>query len=162
VTDFAPHQLGHELSARYDVAHGASLTAVWGAWARYAYKTDVARFAQYGRNVWGIMAGTDEEIALAAIDATVAYFKEIGMPVGFGDVKEMGVIDEEALRDLTDSCLYRGAREFIGGFKSCTARIFTTSTASPTNRHSPRKASLKHEGGFFMATAFIFYLHLCR
>ena len=33
--DFAPHQLGHELSARFDSAHGATLSAVWGSWARY-------------------------------------------------------------------------------------------------------------------------------
>ncbi|MDP4090190.1 MAG: iron-containing alcohol dehydrogenase, partial [Bacillota bacterium] len=38
VTDFAPHQLGHELSAKFDVAHGASLSAVWGSWAEYCYK----------------------------------------------------------------------------------------------------------------------------
>ena len=30
VKDFAPHQLGHELSAMFDVAHGASLSTVWG------------------------------------------------------------------------------------------------------------------------------------
>ncbi|HML46949.1 MAG TPA: iron-containing alcohol dehydrogenase, partial [Clostridia bacterium] len=34
-TDFGPHKLGHELSAMFDVAHGVSLTAVWGAWARH-------------------------------------------------------------------------------------------------------------------------------
>ena len=27
--DFAVHQLGHELSAKFDIAHGASLSAVW-------------------------------------------------------------------------------------------------------------------------------------
>ncbi|MDE7257602.1 MAG: iron-containing alcohol dehydrogenase, partial [Clostridia bacterium] len=36
--DWCTHSLGHELSAKYDVAHGASLTAVWGSWARYVYK----------------------------------------------------------------------------------------------------------------------------
>ncbi len=40
--DFAPHQLGHELSARFDVAHGASLSAVWGAWAAVVFDTDPA------------------------------------------------------------------------------------------------------------------------
>ena len=33
VKDFAVHQLGHELSAMFDTAHGASLATVWGAWA---------------------------------------------------------------------------------------------------------------------------------
>ncbi len=35
VTDFGPHKIGHELSAKYDVAHGASLSAVWESWAKY-------------------------------------------------------------------------------------------------------------------------------
>ena len=51
--DFAPHQLGHELSARFDFAHGATLSAVWGSWAAYCWKTNPARFAQYGVKVWG-------------------------------------------------------------------------------------------------------------
>ena len=42
VKDFAPHQLGHELSARFDFAHGATLSAVWGSWAEYCWSTDPA------------------------------------------------------------------------------------------------------------------------
>lgn len=43
VKDFAPHQLGHELSAMFDVAHGASLSTVWGSWADYCWETNPAR-----------------------------------------------------------------------------------------------------------------------
>ena len=117
VVDFAPHQLGHELSALYDTAHGASLSAVWGAWATYSYTTDIARFAQYGRNVWGITEGADEEIALASIQATVDYFKSLNMPTCFSEVKEMGVISDEALNNMTDHATFGGKRQFIGGFK---------------------------------------------
>lgn len=39
VKDFAVHQLGHELSAMFDTAHGASLATVWGAWAKAVYQT---------------------------------------------------------------------------------------------------------------------------
>ena len=117
VVDFAPHQLGHELSALYDVAHGASLSAVWGSWAMYAYQTDISRFAQYARNVWNIKDGSDEEIALASIKATVEYFKSIDMPTCFSEVKEMGVISEEALAKMADHATFDGKRQFIGGFK---------------------------------------------
>ena len=34
--DWSCHQLGMAISALYDSTHGATLTAVWGAWARYA------------------------------------------------------------------------------------------------------------------------------
>ncbi|MCL2068383.1 MAG: iron-containing alcohol dehydrogenase [Oscillospiraceae bacterium] len=118
-TDFAPHQLGHELSAKYGVAHGASLSAVWGAWASYACNSDAAieRFAQYGRKVWGITAGADNEAAKAAIEATVRYFRDINMPTCFGEVKEMGVISDKELNEMADSCTYQGARKTIGSLR---------------------------------------------
>ena len=36
--DWAVHQLGHELSAKYGIAHGASLTAIWSTWANYVFQ----------------------------------------------------------------------------------------------------------------------------
>lgn len=43
--DFLCHKLGHQLGAKFDEAHGATLSAVWGSWARYVYHLDEARFA---------------------------------------------------------------------------------------------------------------------
>ena len=53
--DFAPHQLGHELSAKFDCAHGASLSAMWGSWAAYCWKENPSRFCPAGRE--GVGAG---------------------------------------------------------------------------------------------------------
>ena len=58
--DFSVHKLGHALSARYDVAHGASLASVWASWARYQYEAAPQRFAKYARKVFGI-EGQDEK-----------------------------------------------------------------------------------------------------
>jgi alcohol dehydrogenase YqhD (iron-dependent ADH family) len=118
-TDFCPHQLGHELSAKYDVAHGASLSAVWEAWANYVLNSDTAigRFARYGRNVWGITQGTDEEIARAAIEKTVQYFRDIGMPTRFSEVEEMGVVSDKELNEMADGCTYQGERKTIGSLR---------------------------------------------
>ncbi|MDP4089807.1 MAG: iron-containing alcohol dehydrogenase, partial [Bacillota bacterium] len=115
VTDFAPHQLGHELSAKFDVAHGASLSAVWGSWAEYCYKQKPDRFVRYARKVWGIERDTVEETAKTSIDATVAYFASIGMPTCFTELG-IGVQGEEMLKELADRCVYYGERK-IGGFK---------------------------------------------
>ena len=114
--DFAVHQLGHTLSARFGTAHGASLSAVWGAWANYVMDRDPSRFARYGRHVLGLTEGTDLEIATAAIELTVSYFGQLKMPVSLGEL-EQGVLSEEMLVELTDICLYRGGRESIGTFK---------------------------------------------
>ena len=114
--DFAPHQLGHELSAMFDIAHGASLSAVWGQWARYVYQNRIERFVRFAKNVWNITEGSDEEIALAGIQATVDYFKSIGVPTCFSEAAEIGVQSEEVLRDLTDRCTFHGERT-IGTFQ---------------------------------------------
>mgnify|MGYP000884695376 CR=1 FL=1 len=84
--DFSVHKLGHELSARYDATHAMTLTALWGSWARYVYKYDAARFAQFAGAIFGVDAGTDEERARAGIRKMEEFFAEIGMPTGLADL----------------------------------------------------------------------------
>lgn len=116
--DFAVHQLGHELSARFDIAHGASLSAVWGAWAQYVRSQKPERFAQFAENVWGIEEADTENAGLAAIERTVAYFKSLGMPTCFGEAAEIGIKTEKELRELAYGCSYQNTRT-IGSFKVC-------------------------------------------
>lgn len=93
--DFSVHKFGHALSAKYNVAHGASLSAVWGSWAQYLYEGAIDRFARFARKVWGIEEADDAEAARKGIAATVDYFREIGMPVC---LEELGV--KPTLEDL--------------------------------------------------------------
>ncbi|MCR4908642.1 MAG: iron-containing alcohol dehydrogenase [Lachnospiraceae bacterium] len=79
--DFSVHKIGMPLSGRYNYTHGATLTAVWSAWARYLYEDAPDRFAKYARNVWGIRKKGLEEAAMAGIYATDDFFREIGMPI---------------------------------------------------------------------------------
>ncbi len=84
--DFSVHKFGHALSARYDVTHGASLSAVWGAWAKELYQDAPERFAQFARRVWNVSEADDLAAALQGIEKTVAFFKSIGMPVSLSDL----------------------------------------------------------------------------
>ncbi|PHV72465.1 NADH-dependent alcohol dehydrogenase [Sporanaerobium hydrogeniformans] len=112
--DFATHQLGHELSGMFDVAHGASLSAMWGSWARYVYKQKPARFAQYATKVWGLTGQDEEVLALAGITATESYFKELEMPVQLQEL--LGECQgEETLKELAHKCSFQGKRT-IGSF----------------------------------------------
>lgn len=115
--DFAVHQLGHELSAKFDIAHGASLSSVWEAWATYVYPEKPQRFVQYAKNVWGI-DGDGEDAVKEAIAKTVAYFQSLDMPTCFSEAKEVGIKTEEELRAMADGCSYGGTRS-IGAFKPC-------------------------------------------
>ena len=117
VNDWAPHQLGHELSGKFDVAHGASLSAIWGAWANFCYQTKPQRFVRFADKVWGINVQNRDanEVALEAIQKTTSYFKSLDMPICFTDLT-IGVQSEEMLRELAKRCTFYGKRT-IGGFK---------------------------------------------
>jgi len=115
VKDFAPHKLGHELSAKFDIAHGASLSAVWGSWAKYCYQQKTERFVQFAEKVWGIMKTSDEETALMAIETTLTYFKSLDMPTCFSELG-IGVQSDETLRSLAERSVSYGSLK-IGGFK---------------------------------------------
>ncbi|MDD4370923.1 MAG: iron-containing alcohol dehydrogenase [Anaerostipes sp.] len=116
--DFAPHQLGHELSAKFDIAHGASLSAVWGAWATYCYPVKVKRFVQFADKVWGVTGDDQEAVAKEAIAKTVDYFKSLDMPTCFSEAEEVGLKSDDELKQMADGCSYGGTRS-IGSFKPC-------------------------------------------
>ena len=118
VMDFSIHQLGAPLSAKYDTSHGMSLSATWPAWARYVYKHDVARFAKYAREVFGIDSADDEKAALVGIDASVEFFRAMGCPVTMTEAAPE--IVREDIDDLVDICTFRGTRT-IGFFKTLDA-----------------------------------------
>lgn len=86
--DWASHQIGHELSARYDCAHGASLAVMFPAWMKYVYQHDIPRFVQFATRVWNVCpAGkTDEQVALEGIEAMQKFFISLGMPKTLGEV----------------------------------------------------------------------------
>lgn len=98
--DFSVHKLGHALGARFDKAHGATLSAVWGAWAYYVYKEDPARFQHYGKQVWGITETDTEKAALSAISRTVEYFKSLNMPVSLPELLDEAQT-EQVLREMS-------------------------------------------------------------
>ena len=107
-SDFITHKFGHELSAKFDCAHGASLSAVWGSWAEYCLKDKKERFIQYSKNVWGI---NDDDTGLKGIEKTIEYFKQINMPTNFTELG-IGVQSEEVIEDLTRRCIKDGKLKF--------------------------------------------------
>ncbi|MCL2813976.1 MAG: iron-containing alcohol dehydrogenase [Oscillospiraceae bacterium] len=104
--DFSVHQIGHELSGRFDVPHGASLSAMWASWAKYVCYCNPARFAKYAKEVWEADDG---------ISKTVEFFKIIGMPTCFSELG-IGVLPDHVLGEMADSCVFYGSR-LVGNFK---------------------------------------------
>jgi len=83
--DWSSHQLEHELSAFYDVAHGAGLAVMFPAWMKFVMHHNVMRFAQFAVRVWGCEMDYQqpENTAVEGIARFEHFLISIGMPVRF-------------------------------------------------------------------------------
>ncbi len=95
--DFATHKLEHELSAMFDVTHGAGLAAIWGSWARYVLPRHEARFARFAVNVMGVDNDFSDvrRTAEKGIEATEKFFLQLGMPISIHQLLGRDITDEE-------------------------------------------------------------------
>ncbi len=85
--DWGTHRLEHEISARYDLVHGAGLAIMIPAWMEYVYKDNLEMFFRYAKQVWRIYTNnrTKEEVAYEGIMKTKEFFQSIGMPTSFAE-----------------------------------------------------------------------------
>lgn len=92
------HYIEHELSAHYDITHGAGLAMLTPKWMRYVLSEQtVDKFYTYAVNVWGVAPSEDKfAVANAGIDATEAFFRSIGMPMTLGEFH----IDDSKFREM--------------------------------------------------------------
>lgn len=81
VGDWASHDIEHELSGIYDIAHGAGLAAVFPAWMKYVRAHDPERFVQFAVRVWGVEQNfrDSDATALAGIGRLEGFWQAIGL-----------------------------------------------------------------------------------
>ena len=101
--DFQCHNMEHQLGAYTDCNHGCGLAVLHPVYYRHIYREGLSKFVRFAQNVWGIARNgkTDEELALAGIDALADFIKEIGLPTS---LQELGVSDQSMLKEIADSC----------------------------------------------------------
>lgn len=92
--DWSSHQLEHELSYVYDVAHGAGLAVVYPNWLRYAVKQNPHKIARFAREVFGISGDLRdlEALGLKGIAALQEFFRSVDLPLTF---EELGCKEED-------------------------------------------------------------------
>lgn len=92
--DWSSHVIEHELSALYDIAHGAGLAIIFPAWMKYVMNHDIDRFVQVAVRVWGckLDSSNPEKTAKEGIECFQKFLKSIGMPSSF---KEVGAKAED-------------------------------------------------------------------
>ncbi|GHV51362.1 NADH-dependent alcohol dehydrogenase [Spirochaetia bacterium] len=101
IGDWGSHAIEHELSALFDIAHGAGLSIVFPAWITYNIKEDTPRLARFAAKVWGVDGAfyDYEQAALEGVFRLKNFFRSIGLPVSFADAKlDAGRIPEMAKR----------------------------------------------------------------
>lgn len=118
-SDWACHQIEHEISGIYDVAHGAGLTAVWGSWARYVSADDPSKFARYARNVWMVNEKDERRAADMGIKKTEELFVSLGLPIKVSDLG-MGQLPDAELKEMAEKSTFYGKR-IVGNYKKLTA-----------------------------------------
>lgn len=89
--DWASHQIEHQLSAFYDIAHGAGLAVVFPAWLKFVRKRNPRKLVQFGRRVFHILGKSDEETIDLMIEKLEGFFRTIGMPTR---LSELGIGSE--------------------------------------------------------------------
>ena len=113
--DWSAHNIANELSALYDVPHGATLSIITPYWMKYVYKAHLWRFERFAEVVFGIPHGDDPEVtALAGIDACTAFFRELGMPTCFSENRVE--IPTDRLEEMSRTASKAFGSDTIGSF----------------------------------------------
>ena len=109
--DWMVHMLGQAVGGVTNATHGMTLAAVSQAYYHHVLPYGLPKFKRFAEAVWDIdPAGkTDEEVALAGLDAMKAWMEEIGVVM---HLTELGV-DESMLDQIADLTFHMD-----GGYKA--------------------------------------------
>lgn len=86
--NYDAHTIELELSAKYDVAHGAGLAVVQPAWLKHVCKQNPDKFVQFAKRIFGISGKgrSDVEIGHAGIAALTEKYRSWSMPTTLKEI----------------------------------------------------------------------------
>jgi len=95
IVDWTSHVLGHQISAVFDLAHGASLAIMVPAWMKFIYRQHIDRFYQFAVNVFNVEPAvmSRELTAYEGISQLEAFIRRLGLPTRLSeaDVDSIGI-----------------------------------------------------------------------
>ena len=122
--DWASHFLEHEISAVYNVTHGAGLAVIVPAWMTFMAEHNPKKIARFANRVFGVPENEDlEEMALAGISRLKHFFRYMGLPVNF---KELGI--EHPDIELLVKKLHENKGELVGNYVKLNKEYFRSFT----------------------------------
>ncbi len=113
IGDWASHYIEHELSALYDLTHGAGLAIITPAWMKYVYKENQDKFIQFAHRVFNIDFAYNEKerTIIEMIKYLENWYKTIGLPT---KLSEVGITSSN-FEKMAEKCLV--GRGKAGNFK---------------------------------------------
>lgn len=110
--DWASHFMEHEVSAVYNVTHGAGLAVIFPAWMTWMASHHVEKIAQFAHRVWDIPESDNKkDMALLAVTCLKNFFISIGLPVTF---EQLGIPDPDI--NLLVEKLHQNKGEYVGAY----------------------------------------------
>lgn len=116
--DWASHGLEHELSAVYNVTHGAGLAVIAPAWMTYMASVKPFKIAQFARRVFDVDIADDRESALEGIARLRNFYRSLGLPI---TLRELGVENPDI--DLLVKKVHENKGETFGGYIPVTREV---------------------------------------
>lgn len=118
VGDWASHSIEHELSAKFDIAHGAGLAMIIPWWMRHVYQEGVYKFVQFAQRVFDVQmdARYPEAIALEGIRRLEAFFQSLDLETDTTSLP----IDEAVIEEMTNKIFVARTSDTLGFFKPLT------------------------------------------
>ncbi|MFN4144823.1 MAG: iron-containing alcohol dehydrogenase [Runella sp.] len=102
-TDWATHQIGHELTALHGIDHARTLAMVLPHLLEAKKDNKRQKLIQYARNVWQL-DGTDNQLVSAAIEKTTQFYESLGIAT---KAKDYGV-GQESVAEIVKRFEKRG------------------------------------------------------
>jgi alcohol dehydrogenase yqhD len=106
--DWATHLLGHELTERFNIDHGRTLAIVLPSLMNIMRDVKKDKILQYGKNIFGIADGSDEEKIDKAIQKTREFFESLEVSTHLADYN----VTEKDTEEIVDRLVQRGRTAF--------------------------------------------------
>lgn len=110
--DWGSHNIEHQLSAHYDIAHGAGLAIIFPAWMKYVWKEKPEMMEQYAVRVWKVSqeGKSREAVIMEGIQKTEEFYHSLGLATRLSEVG----IDDRDFEVMAKKAVFMGP---LGNFK---------------------------------------------
>ena len=110
--DWASHNIGMELSGKYDTAHGETLSIITPAWMKYVFKYNPDRFVRFAINVFEVEDNADSNIVFKGlIKSLTDWSSSLGLATHLREIN----IDDKHFEEMAHKCIIN--RGYVGELK---------------------------------------------